>query len=243
MSENNNNQPKNLYELEGMSTFKSNWYNPNFEKHHIGPNPYWKMMVIGGSGISRKTSGTLNFIMEFWSGTYDGIHLFLAEREPLYDWFTSQLPPGSWTMSVGEIPSVKEFYKNKEEGTSHLLIFDDQMNHSANMKIILNYFLYARKLPKKGGSSLIFICQSPTGMASSVGRTLRQQMSMFMIKRINSLSVIGMLADEFKFGKTKEEMLQMYNYCNADSPDNWLLINLEARNPDEIFRKNYYEFL
>ena len=52
-----------------------------------------------------------------------------------------------------------------------------------------------------------------------------------------------MLADEFKFGKTKEEMLQMYNYCNGESPDNWLLINLEARNPDEIFRKNYYEFL
>ncbi len=57
------------------------------------------------------------------------------------------------------------------------------------------------------------------------------------------MSSIEQLASEFRFGnKTKQELIDMYNYAN-DKPENWLLINIEAENPKEIFRKNLYEFL
>ena len=88
----------------------------------------------------------------------------------------------------------------------------------------------------------MYITQSFTGMGH-IGRSLRQQMTLFMLKKSNSLGAIEQLASEFRFGnKTKQDLINMYQYAN-DKPQNWLLINIEADDPKKIFRKNLYEFL
>jgi hypothetical protein len=230
-----------LYQLEGMGKFLGEITNPNYEKSKI-KLPF-KMLTVGGSAISKKTNGVLFMITEFFQNTFDKIIICIKEKEPLYNWFTSMLPPGSWEIYEDEIPDIKSFYKKPElEGKQLLFIFDDMMNSKDHNRRILEYFLRARKLPKNGNTSMIYITQSFTGMGA-VGRSLRQQMSLIMLKRINSMSTIDMLAQEFKFGsKSKQDLLDMYNYAN-DKPENFLLINIEADNPKEIFRKNLYEFL
>ena len=237
----NNNEIPNLYKLEGMNPFKSKIHNPNFDTHNL-KLPI-KLICCGGSGISKKTNSVLYLISQFFHNTFDKIIFCIKHREPLYDWFISQLPPGSWELFEDEIPDIKSFYKNPDLKDKQILfIFDDMMNSKNHNKMILEYFLRGRKLPEGGTSSFIYITQSFTGMGV-IGRSLRQQMSVIMLKKINSMSTIDMLASEFKFGnKTKQDILEMYNYCN-DKPENFLLINIEADDPKKIFRKNLYEYL
>ena len=122
----------------------------------------------------------------------------------------------------------------------YLFVSKDFMNSPDSNKKILEYFIRGRKIGVC--SSMIYITQSFTGMGS-IGKSLRANVSLWMIKRVNSTAVIEELVHQFKFGKTKDELLAMYNYCNGESPNNMLLINIEAEKPSEIFRKNLYEFL
>jgi len=236
---NKDNTIPNLYELEGMSTFKKKVINPHYDKHKI--HLPFKAFCVGGSGISRKTSGVIWFITQLFQDTFDKIIICVKNSEPLWEWFMSLLPPGSYDFYEDEIPDMKTYQKNSEYDDKQLLfIFDDFMNTPDANKKILEYFIRGRKIG--ANSSMINIVQSFTGLGS-VGKSLRANVSLWMIKRVNSTSVIEELAHQFKFGKTKDEIVAMYNYCNSESPNNMFLINIEAENPSEIFRKNLYEFL
>ena len=88
---------------------------------------------------------------------------------------------------------------------------------------------------------MIYITQSFSGMGP-IGRSLRQQMTHIMLKKVNSTNIVDDIWSEYRLGnKSREDLLAMYNYAN-DKPQNFLLIDTEA--PEgKIFRKNLYEFL
>ena len=113
------------------------------------------------------------------------------------------LPPGSWELYEDEVPDIKKFYKDKElEGKQILFLFDDMMNSKNHNKTILEYLLRGRKLPAKGNSSFIYITQSYTGIGI-FGRSMRNQMSLYMLKKSNNMSAIEQLASEFRFGNKR----------------------------------------
>ena len=238
----NDNEVKILYETKGYGKFKPNIVNPNFNKHQI--KVPFRMLVTGGSGISMKTNGVLWLIQEAFDNTFDHLIFCIKEMESIYEWFFSKLPPGSYTVFIDEIPDLKAFHKTNEreyEGKQLLWVFDDMMNSPIHNKKIVEHFLRGRKLPKKGNSSMIYITQSFSGMGP-IGRSLRQQMTHIMLKKVNSTNIVDDILSEYRLGnKSREDLLAMYNYAN-DKPQNFLLIDTEA--PEgKIFRKNLYEFL
>lgn len=228
-----------LYELSGMNPFKPKIYNPHYERHKL--KVPFRMLVVGGSGISMKTNGVLWMITEAFDNTFDHIIICVKENEPLYEYFTSKLPPGSFSLYVDEIPDIKEYNKSEWKDKQLLFIFDDMMNSKNHNKQILEYFLRGRKIPKGGNSSMIYITQSFSGMGA-MGKSLRQQMNLIMLKKINSMNIVDDIMSEYRLGgRTRDELIRMYNYAN-DKPQNFLLIDTEAKD-EEIFRKNLYEFL
>ena len=197
--------------------------------------------ITHNSGISMKTNGVLWMITEAFDNTFDHIIICVKENEPLYEYFTSKLPPGSFTLYVDEIPDIKEYNKSEWKDKQLLFIFDDMMNSKNHNKQILEYFLRGRKIPKGGNSSMIYITQSFSGMGA-MGKSLRQQMNLIMLKKINSMNIVDDIMSEYRLGgRTRDELIRMYNYAN-DKPQNFLLIDTEAKD-EEIFRKNLYEFL
>ena len=228
-----------IYELDGFSPFKKKIVNPNYEKSNI-KLPF-RMLVSGGSAISMKTNGVLVFLSEFFQNTFDKIFICVKQNEKIYEWFTSLLPPGSWQIYEDEVPDIKSFEGKKEyENMQLLFLYDDMMNSKDHNKRILEWMLRGRKIGQN--SSFIYITQSFTGMGH-IGRSLRQQMTLFMLKKSNNMSAIEQIASEFRFGnKSKQDLINMYNYAN-DKPQNWLLINIEADDQKKIFRKNLNEYL
>lgn len=227
-------KPINFYESKDVKKHSVKSINPNFKEHHI--KLFFNGLIIGSTG-SGKTNILLGLITMF-KNTFNHIYIFTKIEEELYSHLERVIDKNLLTIKYG-YEEFKKFDENNYYGQS-LIIFDDMVAEK-NQKAIEEHFIKGRKLSstKGGGCCSLYLAQS----YFAVPTMIRNQCDIIFIVKVPSIKNLQRIMAEYSLGGTKEQIKKMYNYCCVDNEfGEFLLINMKA-SQNEIYRKNYDEYL
>lgn len=213
-------------------SFIPKYHNPTFTEN--GLKHPCRMLIIGASG-SGKTQLAAE-ILKRMKDTYGLLVICVKNAdEPIYNYIRSKLKPEYVEVyEGGTVPPLSHF---KDMDCQILMIFDDLVNENKKVQeLIGNYYIYGRKGAKNGkGISCMYISQSYFG----VPKLCRLQANYIFLKKIASLRDLNMMMRDHNLNLSKDELLQLYNYC-TDSIQNFMLVDVDAP-PQNRFRKNFDE--
>lgn len=219
----------NWYEIMPSSLIPT-YHNPCFEDHKLKiPGRY----ILCGSSGSGKTNLAMTIINKM-QDTFALIVLCVKNAdEPIYNYLRSKLKPEYIEVyEGGDVPEVEQY---KDFDGQMLIIFDDLVNEGKKtQQKIINYFIYGRKgcLNNQGITSM-YLTQSYFG----VPKPIRLQANYIFFKKISSIRDISYIMKDHAISLSKEEMLNLYNYCTETISD-FMLVDLEAP-VNNRFRKNF----
>lgn len=220
----------NFYEQKKVKKFMPKSHNPFYKEHGI--SVAFRGLLIGSTG-SGKTNYLLNILSQM-RNTFNHIYIYTRAEEPLYDFLQSQIDDDLLTVSY-DLDDCRNFNEEKYYGQS-LIIFDDMCNEK-NQQIIQELFIRGRKIA--GGISLLYLTQS----YYKVPKIVRLQCQYIWIIKISGIKDLKMILSEYSLGGTKENLLNMYNYCcNSGEFGNAFLIDLNTTQ-NKTYRKNFKEYL
>lgn len=200
--------------------------NPNYDLH-LFKIPF-KMVIIAYSG-GGKTNYLANLLNLFskGKGTFNSIKIItLNSDEPIYN-YLKDISKGQIEIYEGidKAPNIDEYDKNY----NHLIVFDDLVL-SKDLSVVSNMFIRCRKL----NISVIFISQS----YYKIPKIMRCNTNYLILLKLSGKKDINLILSECSLIKSKEELLNMYNYATKEqfSP---LVIDLNLNQ----FRKGFTEIL
>jgi hypothetical protein len=217
----------NFYQLDEVKKHSSKSHNPNFNLHHL-ELPF-RMLVVASSG-GGKTNFVCNLLKLFCkgNGTFDEIIIFCkSKQEPLYE-YLEEASKGSIvvTEDLSKLPPINDL----ENNTQKLYIFDDLVLDKN--PFINEYWIRGRKK----SVSLIYLTQS----FYNTPKILRQNCRYFALLKLSGNRDLQMIMKDLSIGKSKDELMEMYEYATAEK-FGVLLIDNDVI--DKKFRKNFTQYL
>ena len=220
----------NFYEQKKVQKFMKKSNNPNYDQHGI--KVPFRGCLIGSSG-SGKTNLLLNIISKM-SNTFNHIYVYTRAEEPLYDYLNSQIPKCLLTIKY-DLQELRDFNEKEYYGQS-LIIFDDMVNEK-DQKCINELYIRGRKIA--AGCSLLYLTQS----YFKVPKIIRLQCDYIFILKVSGVRDLKMILSEYSLSGTKEQLLNLYNYCcNSGKFGDFMLIDLQ-NSQDKTYRRNFKDFL
>lgn len=221
----------NFYELNDVKAYCEQSHNPNINLHNI--KVPFRSIIIGASG-SMKSNLVLNLLRVF-DGTFNRVELYCrCKDEPLYRFLEHKLDDENFKIyeSLEHLnkQDLNKYY-NKDEQT--LVIFDDLVLET-NQSKISELYIRGRKL----NVSCIYLTQK----YFQVPKTIRGQTSYIFLKKISGKGDLRRILSETSLGASPEQLYGMYQYCLQDSPQSFLLIDLEAKQ-ERQYRCNFDVYL
>lgn len=200
--------------------------NPNYDLHLL-KIPFKGLIIsYSGGGKTNYLANLLNLFSK-GKGTFNTIKIITMNKdEPIYNYLTD-ISKGQIEIYEGidKTPNIDEYDKN----FNHLIVFDDLVL-SNDLKIVCDMFIRCRKL----NISVIFISQS----YYKIPKIMRCNTNYLILLKLAGKKDINLILSECSLIKSKEELLQMYNYATKEqfSP---LIIDLNLNE----FRKGFIEKL
>lgn len=225
------NQVINFYELDDVKAFMDKSHNPNYNIHNI--KVPFRSIIVGASG-SMKSNLVLNLLRAF-DGTFNRIELYCrCAKEPLYEFLQSKLDEECFSIHEGlEHLNEQDLNKYFDKSEQTLIIFDDLVLEKDQSKIS-ELYIRGRKL----SVSCIYLTQK----YFSVPKPIRGQCNYIFLKKISGKGDLRRVLSETSLGASIDELFNMYKFCLAQSPEAFLLVDLEA--PEEKqYRLNYDGYL
>lgn len=232
----NNSEIENFYLRNDVKLFTTEHINPNYS-HDIMPlkHPFRALLIASSGG--GKTNLLLDIINKV--GAWQKIKLFVLNAdEPIYDYLKSILVDNLEIYeSIQSINKHLEDEDNHSEKCQTLYCFDDLIGYSLTQhQHIIKMMIRCRKLAGGCGISALYLSQS----YYRIPITIRQQASFIFVRKITSTrDTSAILRDCSGSDMTKQQLLNMYNFCTSgDSITNFLFIDMGSH-ADERFRKNF----
>lgn len=129
-----------------------------------------------------------------------------------------------------DLPVVQDFDKKQQ----NVVIFDDVITESmAKLKKIQDYWVFGRKY----NITPIFLSQS----YFRIPKLIRDNTDVLALRGVLGLRDLNLILSEMAADKKKEELLAMYNKCNATSTitDFFLIDRSVGQDPAYRFRHNW----
>ena len=230
----NNNDIINWYNHPDLKRKVIKYENPNTDITQMKHPFYAGIIGAGGSG---KTNMLLSLIskMSQKTGTWGHIYVVKKMQEYLYDFLGEKLKEQiTFYNNIKELPTPEELNIDSQS----LVVFDDQIAEGKNtQKIILDWFIRARKL-NRYGCSCIIISQAYYPIPKPI-RGQFHYIILLKVKQMRDLSAI--LLDTGRIGVDKQKMLTMYEDATKEDLS-FLKIDTEAKDDDKAFSKGFKIF-
>lgn len=198
-----------------------------------------RIMVDGMSG-SGKTIWMMNFF-DNTLGAFDKYYVFTAEpHQSIYQYMRDRLKDAAKELNVPDrdvfemhktlnnFPVAKDF----QRGTSSLVIVDDFMTDTKNLKKVENLFIKGRHR----NVSILWLTQS----FYETPKTMRGQLTHIVIKTVNDEADLKSILSHYHSRFDKKEVMNKYNKVQeSDNPASFLLLDLQTNDPDLKCRLNW----
>lgn len=225
------NQVINFYELKDVQVYMDKSHNPNFKLHNI-KLPF-RSIIVGASG-SMKSNLVLNLLRAF-DGTFNRIELYCrCAKEPLYEFLQHKLDKELFSIYEGlDHLNEQDLNKYYDKDDQTLVIFDDLVQEPRQHQIG-EIYLRGRKL----NVSCVYLTQK----YFQVPKMVRGQTSYVFLKKISGKGDLRRILNETSLGATVEQLFNMYKFCLEQSPQSFLLIDLEASESKQ-YRLDFDKYL
>lgn len=224
-----NNDNMNFYKSVPEQFLDQVLPNPNIKNHNF-TIPF-RAIVVAPSG-SGKTSFIANLIKLFSAGkgTFSNICIICRDAdEPIYKYLAS----------VSDAIQVKEGLHNlpdlakADKETATLVVVDDQQNQKDQSRV-LDYAIRCRKK----SISFCYLCQNYYVCPI----VIRRNCNYVVILKLSGEKEVKMILKEVGLGLSKDQLLNMYNYCTKDK-FNTMIIDCESNDVEHKYRHNFVEYL
>jgi hypothetical protein len=221
-------QPVNFYEvLKKEGGYLQETHNPHYDEHKI-KLPF--QMIIAGKTGSFKTNTILNLLRvtpDTWSRF---VYVTKDKDEPLLNYLADKVPDVEIYEGLQKLPNLSDFDKTK----NNLVVVDDMVAEK-NQEIVNEFVIRCRKK----GCSIIYCTQdwykSP--------QTFRKNLSHIILKRIPKASDLDRIMRDYSLDVDKDTLRKIYKYASVEddkgNETNFLLIDLNNKNPNEVYRRNF----
>ena len=219
----------------GAGVNKSRDYK-NYKLYHLQfPN---RIAIVGCAGAG-KTNIALNIIL--CTAYFSRVFLVVkTPEEALYQSLVDKLneisdkvgSDGIVTVltDVNDLPPVEDFNSNHR----NLILFDDVISDSTkDLKQVEKYWVYGRK----HNISTIFLSQS----YFRIPKLIRDNTDVLILRGVLNKRDLKLIMSEFALDKTQDELLEMYQRCNAsNSINDFMLIDRSVgQEPEYKYRHNF----
>lgn len=200
----------------------------------------FQWVISGGTGAG-KTNLLINLIDAI--GEFKYIYLFAKLLdEPLYEYLIKKYEKRGekageqrifYSNDIKDLPDIDEIRKTVGDNKA-LLIVDDMVNESStSLKAVCDSYGIGRKI----NLSCIFLTQQ----FYKTPKFVRDNSPVVSIGRLNSVNDLHRISKELSLEHTPEELAEIHENIQRESPRNFLTIDLTKSKPEDKhykYRKN-----
>jgi O-succinylbenzoate synthase len=136
---------------------------------------------------------------------------------------------------IEDLPSEEVLEGYREAGENSIFVFDDLITSSKKtQQYIGDIWIRFRKFD----CSSIFLTQT----FMQVPKIMRQNSNYIIIKSCSESTDLAMILRQYPLGKTKKQLIDLYERCNTGVITNFFMIDIQNPDPRMKIRHNYEPF-